>query len=101
MGDFDIGFGSGGSGGDVRITRHARKRWRERVEKPPSWAIELDEDIWREAERVVVPTKDCDESRLYTMPGTRNMILCGKRRADGGLNVATAVYAYRETVMRP
>lgn len=95
MSDFGIG-----TSGSVRISRHARKRWRQRVERPPSWAIELDEDIWHEAEPVRVPTKNCLEARLYEMPGTRDMILCAKRRPGEPLTVTTAVYADREVVKR-
>jgi hypothetical protein len=84
-------MGQFGFGGGVEISRHAKKRWRERVDDPPAGALELTESVWHNAETVYAPEADCDESRVYPVPGQRDMLLCGKHK--GNIVVSTVLYA--------
>jgi hypothetical protein len=95
----DFGIGSGG--GDIVIKRHAKKRWRERTEPGtlPGHDIELDEGTWLNAETVDAPEADCDEARLYTVRGARDMLLCGHH--DGATTrVTTVLYADHSRLRR-
>ena len=87
-----MGFDFSMGGGSVKVTRHAKRRWRERVRDPPPQALELSADMWHSAQNVVAPEADCDESRIYPIPGKSDMLLCGKHDASG-VSIATVLYA--------
>jgi hypothetical protein len=81
--DFNIG------GGGVDISRHARKRWNERV---PSSAPDLQPSTWLNAEYAYAPEADCDETKLFRLDGARDMLLCGQKKGQKTV-VVTVLYA--------
>lgn len=87
-----MGFNFSMGGNSVDVTRHAKKRWRERVRNPPTQDLELSADMWHSAENVIAPEADCDEERLYTIPGEQDMLLCGKHKGSK-VSITTVLYA--------
>jgi hypothetical protein len=88
FGDFNIG----GSGGPT-ITNHAKEQWRDRAPR----AGQLTESTWLNADPVIAPEANCDESRVVYRDGARDMLLCGKHNRDG-LSVVTVLYADHDRI---
>jgi hypothetical protein len=86
--DFDFS----GRGARVKVTKHARERWRERVPESQLYAHGLDANTWHQAEVVYAPQANCDESRLYQIRGARDMLLCGMYNPDH-TSVVTVMHA--------
>lgn len=94
MRDFDFGNST-----PVRITRHARDQWKSRLSRSALMGHQLNENTWYEAEIVNAPSADCDEQRLYTIRGHRDMLLCGKYHPNETA-VVTVLYADYDRLSR-